>query len=143
MQVKGLSGVRSVWAYDDHTVAIRTDGSVWTWGYNKYGQLGDGTSTDRNVPVRVKGVNGVGWFDVGGSGAPPVVQSTQMAQIVLSPSLSASPYGDVLSVDSKGVLWRAAGSATGKLGKKVKLGTGWGNKTLYAPGDWNRDGKND
>ena len=37
----------------EHTVAIRTDGSLWAWGRNEWGQLGDGTGTDRRVPVRI------------------------------------------------------------------------------------------
>ena len=36
-----------------HLAAVRADGSLWAWGYNSYGQLGDGTRTNRNVPVRV------------------------------------------------------------------------------------------
>jgi len=64
-------------------------------------------------------------------------------QFVVSPSLAGNRYGDVLSIDSAGTLWRAPGSASGKLGNKIKLGSGWAGKTLYAPGDWNRDGKND
>ena len=36
-----------------HTMAIATDGTLWAWGYNYYGQLGDGTTTDRTSPVRI------------------------------------------------------------------------------------------
>lgn len=36
-----------------HTVALKTDGSVWSWGSNFAGQLGDGTKEDRYLPVRV------------------------------------------------------------------------------------------
>jgi len=45
------------WAYlsagRTHTVAIGTDGSLWAWGGNRSGQLGDGTTTDRLSPVRI------------------------------------------------------------------------------------------
>ena len=36
-----------------HTVAIRVDGSLWAWGLNEGGQLGDGTTTNRNTPTRI------------------------------------------------------------------------------------------
>jgi Regulator of chromosome condensation (RCC1) repeat len=35
---------------------------VWGWGYNGYGQLGDNTTTQRNVPVQAVGPNGVGFL---------------------------------------------------------------------------------
>ncbi|MBG0762723.1 S8 family serine peptidase [Acholeplasma laidlawii] len=35
------------------THALRSDGSVWAWGNNEQGQLGDGTKTSRNSPVQV------------------------------------------------------------------------------------------
>ena len=34
-----------------NTAAIKTDGTLWTWGYNVYGQLGDNTTTTRSTPV--------------------------------------------------------------------------------------------
>ena len=37
-----------------HTLALTSDGTVWAWGYNAYGTLGDGTKTNRKVPVQVK-----------------------------------------------------------------------------------------
>ena len=37
---------------------MKSDGTVWTWGYNAYGQLGDGTTTNRLVPTQVPGVTG-------------------------------------------------------------------------------------
>ena len=35
----------------EHTAAIKTDGSLWTWGRNSEGQLGDSTTTERQIPV--------------------------------------------------------------------------------------------
>jgi len=39
--------------YGDHSVAIKTDGSLWAWGYNGEGQLGDGTTINRDTPTRI------------------------------------------------------------------------------------------
>lgn len=51
----GLSGVTALAGGRDHGLALRSDGSVWAWGWNAYGQLGDGTLTDRTAPVQVTG----------------------------------------------------------------------------------------
>ena len=48
-QVPGLSGVKQVGAGSSFTVALRSNGEVWTWGRNEHGQLGDGTHTDRTT----------------------------------------------------------------------------------------------
>jgi alpha-tubulin suppressor-like RCC1 family protein len=42
-----------------HTVLLTQDGSVWTWGLNDCGQLGDGSTQSRPAPVRVAGLKGV------------------------------------------------------------------------------------
>jgi len=41
------------WGPLGHALAVGRDGSVWAWGRNNDGQLGDGTRTDRATPVRV------------------------------------------------------------------------------------------
>lgn len=42
-----------------HSVAIGSDGNTYAWGANTRGQLGDGTTTDRNVPTQVSAPSGV------------------------------------------------------------------------------------
>lgn len=37
----------------DHSVGIKTDGTLWAWGSNTAGQLGDGTTYVRSVPVQI------------------------------------------------------------------------------------------
>jgi hypothetical protein len=38
---------------ENHTLALKTDGTVWAWGHNAYGQLGNGNNTHQNQPVQV------------------------------------------------------------------------------------------
>ncbi|XP_076959869.1 ultraviolet-B receptor UVR8-like isoform X1 [Bidens hawaiensis] len=38
----------------EHTAAVASDGSLFTWGANEFGQLGDGTETSRKHPKKVK-----------------------------------------------------------------------------------------
>lgn len=48
-----LTHVVAVAAGDHHVVALRDDGTVWAWGANDQGQLGDGTTNDSADPVPV------------------------------------------------------------------------------------------
>jgi alpha-tubulin suppressor-like RCC1 family protein len=41
------------------SLALKSDGTVWAWGNNQYGQLGNGATTDSSVPVPVQGLTNV------------------------------------------------------------------------------------
>ena len=55
-------------AGDDHTVAIRNDGTMWGWGNNADGQIGDGTTVNRKVPTAVGTATTWSSVSAGGSG---------------------------------------------------------------------------
>jgi alpha-tubulin suppressor-like RCC1 family protein/regulation of enolase protein 1 (concanavalin A-like superfamily) len=58
--VRGLRQVIALAVGKSHSLALKSDGTVWAWGSNTNGQLGDGTqSNNRSLPVQVWGLNGV------------------------------------------------------------------------------------
>lgn len=60
--VQGIHGVKMISAGSDHTIAVKEDGTVWTWGRNT-----SGTQESRTTPIQVKGVNNA--FAIGGGGS--------------------------------------------------------------------------
>lgn len=52
VQVVGLAGIIEIAAGSLHSMAVRADRTVWGWGKNDYGQLGDGSYSDSSVPVQ-------------------------------------------------------------------------------------------
>jgi alpha-tubulin suppressor-like RCC1 family protein/subtilisin family serine protease len=59
VQAVNLTGVTAISAGDAHALAVRSDGTVWAWGSNLEGQLGDGTTTGRATPAQVSGLSGI------------------------------------------------------------------------------------
>jgi alpha-tubulin suppressor-like RCC1 family protein len=57
-EVHGLAGdVVALTALGYQSCAITSAGALYCWGYNRYGQIGDGTTTDRYAPVQVSGLS--------------------------------------------------------------------------------------
>lgn len=60
IQVNSLSNISAIACGGDHSLAIRSsDGTIWAWGNNFYGQLGNGSGTNTTAPVLVNGLSDV------------------------------------------------------------------------------------
>lgn len=120
VDVSGLaSGVATLAGGYQHTCAITTLGSVKCWGANGTGQLGDGTTTSRSVPVDVVGLDAVAVAIAASSAGTCVVTSTGTvkcwggAALVLVPS-EMPGLSDVTGI-SAGSLHFCASNAGGAL----------------------------
>jgi alpha-tubulin suppressor-like RCC1 family protein len=111
-----------VYAGELHSMAIKTNGTLWAWGTNAYGYLGDGTQTSRNSPVQI------------GTG-------TDWASIALGDRHS-------LGIKTNGTLWAWGYNDQGQVGDgtsgnfratPVQIGTGTNWKSVAA-GDWHSIG---
>lgn len=80
-------------AGQSHTVALANNGTVWAWGSNGQGQLGDGTTVSRTLPVQVTGLAGRTIVD-----------------------LSTGASNHTLAVDSTGTVWAWGFNGQGQLG---------------------------
>jgi alpha-tubulin suppressor-like RCC1 family protein len=61
VSVVGINGAVSITAGAFHACAVMSDASAQCWGYNNYGQLGNGSMTQSasNTPVRISGIDSV------------------------------------------------------------------------------------
>ncbi len=98
----------------DHVLALRSDGTLWAWGRNSSGQLGDGTQTDRNLPVQVCAK--YDWQT-----------STCTAFLALGASAGASSFSagwfHGFAQDSTGVWWAWGENPNGGLGVGASANT--------------------
>lgn len=56
VRIPGLTGVVAISAGSMHSLALLEDGTVRAWGNNRFGQVGDGTTINRDTPTPVAGV---------------------------------------------------------------------------------------
>ena len=54
-----LTGIKKIAVGSVHSMALKNDETIFTWGANSSGQLGDGTTNDRHVPQQLPGINNV------------------------------------------------------------------------------------
>ena len=128
-------------AGDYHSLAIDTAGNLWAWGRNNYGQLGDGSTTDRYSPVQIKsdttfksvaagtyhslaidtagnlwawGYNGYG--QLGDGSTTNRTSPVQIKSGTMFKSVSAGKFHS-LAIDTAGNLWAWGENYYGQLGE--------------------------
>lgn len=65
--ITALDGIIATSTGGNHSVALKKDGTVWTWGLNRTGQLGNGTTQDSAVPRKVSGLTDITAIAAGGA----------------------------------------------------------------------------
>ena len=80
MQVPYLSGVSAIAAGSVHSLALKSDGKVGVWGDNQFGQLDDGSTSDRHAPILLNTVGNVKAIAAGGSHSLAMVSDPVLAQ---------------------------------------------------------------
>lgn len=96
--IPGLSGVVGVFGGYDFNMVLKSDGTLWSFGLNDEGQLGNGTLINSSTPVQVSGLTGV-------------VQA-------------AGSYRTGYAVESNGTLWAWGRNDAGELGNGTQTLTG-------------------
>ena len=94
------------------STAIKTDGTLWTWGWNDYGALGHNNTTDYSSPVQIPGTT---W------------------KSVTANSFLNNGNSSMFATKTDGTLWSWGYNAIGTLGQN--------NRTYYSspvqiPGTW-------
>jgi alpha-tubulin suppressor-like RCC1 family protein len=137
--VSGLTATSAIAGGDSDGYALRSDGTVWAWGLNGRGQLGDNAVTDSDVPVQVSGLTSVtaitagrdsgyalrsdgtvwAWgFDDDGPLGNSTATGSVPAQVSGLASVIAIAAGDLsmYALRSDGTVWASGSNRYGELG---------------------------
>jgi len=127
------------------TAAVKTDGTLWTWGLNNYGQLGDNTVISKSSPIQVGGLTNwlyvsAGYYSVialktdgslwtwgrnnqhgqlGLGNTTNYSSPKQIGALTTWSKVRGSTFGHILALKTDGTLWAWGRPTAGQLGNGV------------------------
>ena len=101
-----------------NVAGIKTDGTLWMWGPNAYGQLGDNTTTDKSSPIQTI-TGGSNWSSVSIDGA-------------------LGPGNHTAAIKTDGTLWMWGGNAYGQLGDNTIIAKSSPVQTVTRGNNWSQ-----
>ncbi|MGB7570116.1 MAG: immunoglobulin domain-containing protein [Chitinivibrionales bacterium] len=133
---KFYAGFKSVAAGNNHSLILKTDGRLFTCGGNNHGQLGDGTTTDRSLPVLIKtGVQNIsagdfyslilmtngtlfacGYNGFGQLGDGTMIDRSSLVQVNSNVQSMKAGSMHCLILKNDGTLWSCGDNTYGQLG---------------------------
>ena len=140
--IGALTNWLSIAAGYGHSLAVKTDGTLWTWGRNGSGQLGDGTAINKSSPVQIGALtnwvyaaggqnhslaiktDGTLWswgYNVyGGLGDGTTISKSSPVQVGLltdwSLNINGGVVGFTIAIKTNGTLWSWGYNFYGQLG---------------------------
>jgi hypothetical protein len=117
IQVSGISNVTMIAAGEYHSLALTSEGKVWAWGYNGYGELGNGTTDTSDAPVLI----------------------SSLAQVVF---ILAGSYDSMAILTAPHPAWDVNGDHIANVGDLIMVGSHWNEEGTpgWIPEDVNMDG---
>jgi alpha-tubulin suppressor-like RCC1 family protein/plastocyanin len=98
-----LTNIIAISAGKDHSLALADDGTIWAWGRNDEGQLGNGNTEDQHTPVKVIHNTDIGKLNIGVTG-----------------KLSAGGFHNLALADD-GKVWAWGRNTEGQLGNNQQV----------------------
>jgi hypothetical protein len=143
--IPGLAGFQGIAGGVGSAVALRTDGTVWAWGRNFEGQLGDATFAQRNTPVLAVNATVSGPLDLNPQSVktippdriPPFFAAAHRAGDLSRLSVSTTTLFNAADLGKPGVVFVTAMVPSGSLAPAPSAMSGLRASALSASGATN------
>jgi alpha-tubulin suppressor-like RCC1 family protein len=134
VRIPGLTDVVAISTGDMHSLALLKDGTVRAWGQNKYGQIGDGSTVNRNTPTPVPGVRNVVSIAATGYSSVAVLSDGTVMEWGATYGNLTPPRPPALLAGARGIRSVAGGDAHVVALTQTNAVMTWGDDAHYQTG---------